>query len=336
MEQSALLFPSEGASLRASWPVWELKVNDLLEAATATEHGLLGFALSETAFAALTDGEAHEPLPDPGPLGANPSVAQTAAHKYLREQFNDQQGALKTAKTKILASLNDEALGHITEPIHGTRRRTIRQILDILRTQYGTLTAVDLTTQKQLLLVPFPPATPIRAYIQRHRAVHDVCAAAGQPMPASDMVGHLRKGVKHVPTFASAVQHFVTMYPLVAQQTFELLATLLGQAEDNGEPEPTTGSVGYSAAVTEASEAFSLASVTQLITEAVSKAMREQQKDTRSKPKTTTTAARHYCWTHGPGGHPSEDCNQPAKGHVRTANNTNRQGGASINPRYKK
>ena len=55
-------------------------------------------------------------------------------------------------------------LGHITEPIHFMEHvgaPSDRSWIFYLRTQYGTLTAVDLTTQKPTIspLVPFLPAT---------------------------------------------------------------------------------------------------------------------------------------------------------------------------------
>jgi len=329
---SALMtFPSEGSTLRASWAGWELAVYDMLEAAAPGANGLLSFGMAAGAFTALTGDAPLAPQVDPGPPAEGLNVGQTAAHKYLTELFDKEQSGIKSAKTMILASLNAEALGLVTEPIHGTRRRTIVAIMDILRTTYGTLTAADLTHQKTLLLAPFQPATPVRDYIRRHREVHSMCIAAGQPMTEADAVAALRLGVKHVPSLANAVQHFVTTVPTVAMQTFEALATLLGEAEDNGEAQATTGSAGYSAASTGPPEAFSLATMSQMIAEAVSKAMNNA--DSKKPP---VTGKKHYCWTHGPGGHSSQDCRQPTDGHVRTASNANRQGGAAVHPRFNK
>lgn len=332
-------FPSEGNSLRASWSTWELQVLDFLDAATSSENGLLGFAMNAAqyeALAGLAPGEVHAPRVRPAPLGANPTTAQIAAHKYATDLYDSEQRAVKGSKTQILAALNPEALSLLTEPIFGTRRHTIRVIMDTLRTEYGTLTAADLIHQKALLLVPFRPATPIRDYIRIQREVHLVCEGAGQPLTAADTVAALRNGVKHVPVMASAIQHFVNSYPAVANQTFELLATMLGQAEDNGEPEPTTGTAGYAAAITTPAEPpMTTATLTHMIAEAVTLAL-TQHPPARGAGRAGGTRGVHYCWTHGPGGHPSQDCRAPAHGHVPTATERDRRGGATSNPRFNK
>ena len=161
----------------------------------------------------------------------------------------------------------------------------------------------------------------------------------GAAMSAADKVHALRLGVKHVPPMVAAIQHYLMMTPNVAQQTFVGLATILGQAEDNGDPAPTTGTAGYSAAATSAKagepQMFTKADVAQMVKEAVAEALRDNRggKDKSSAP---APKLKHYCWTHGPSGHPSNECKFPAEGHSNTATNSNRQGGASENPRWAK
>lgn len=325
-------FPIEGQSLRASWPIWKLAVLDLLEATTSTPHGLLSHAMPEAAYILLT-GDAAAPVPpvDPGPPPNNATVAQTAANKYANELFDRHQRALKLCKTQILASLNAEALDLLTEPTHGTRRRTILDIMTMLEAQYGQLMATDLAQQKNILLIPFQPPKPIRDYIRKHREVHRICEAAGQPLSQADTVAALRLGVRNVPYLATAVQHFVTAHPTVQAQTFPLLATLLGQAEDNGEPQPTTGSAGYAgASVTEPPVALTMSNVQDMIAAAVTAALQTRPKTTAGRPKGTPL----YCWSHGPCAHASQDCKKPRPGHIATATDKDRQGGASVNPRY--
>ena len=333
-------FPAEGKTLRASWADWETQVFDYLEMATGDPWGLMGFAMPAEAFAIATDGAGvHAPQVLPNALENHPTAAQTAAFKYKTGLYLAQQKALKQAKITILASLNEEAKGHLTEPTFGVRRRTLLTIMDILRTEYGVLTAHDLEVQKMELLKPYPINTPIRDYIRQHRDVHTVCAAAGQPMSAADKVHALRLGAKHVPPMVAAIQHYLMMTPNVAQQTFVGLATILGQAEDNGDPAPTTGTAGYSAAATSAKagepQMFTKADVAQMVKEAVAEALRDNRggKDKSSAP---APKLKHYCWTHGPSGHPSNECKFPAEGHSNTATNSNRQGGASENPRWAK
>lgn len=223
-------------------------------------------------------------------------------------------------------------MGHLIEPTFGVRRRTLRDIMAILKDNYGTLTAHELEQQKRLLLEPYSPSSPIREYTRRHKVVHTACESAGQAMSAAEKVQHLRAGVRHVPQFAAAVQHYLMTTPSVAQQTFTALADILAQAEDNGDPSPTAGSAGYSAATVGAPReaTFTLSEVTAMISAAVAKAL---QDSSTTAPKRQST---QYCWTHGPSAHSSRDCRAPAQGHITEATNTDRRGGASVNPRHSK
>jgi hypothetical protein len=103
----------------------------------------------------------------------------------------------------------------------------------------------------------------------------------------------------------------------------QLLATLLGQAEDNGELEPTTGTTGYAAATI----------VEPPITMAIlDRKLQELLVELRKNPISPgKTDPRPYCWTHGPCGHSSKHCNRRAANHVATATDSNRQGGTEVN-----
>lgn len=325
-------FPKEGTTLRSGWNAWERLVLDDLEAATAHVHGLLGFAVSAARLAELTgiNEAVHAPLQHPGVLADDATQGATAVHRYKMEQFEKQQTALKQAKTRILACLNEEALDLVTEAGFGTRRRTIQDILDILRANYGLISVAEIQQQKNRLKVPYQANTPIRDYIRVHREVHEVLAMAGQDMAMADKVAELRAGVKHVPQLGTAVQHFITTNPTLAAQTFAKLTTLLGEAEDNGEPQPTTGSAGYAAASMASPTVVSMDVVVQMVAAAVGKAMAE--KDKRQPPSTRIAAPKkkNYCWSHGPCAHPSLDCKNPREGHIWEATDTNRQGGADV------
>ena len=133
-------FPKEGTSLREGWRAFEKLVLDMLEAATPHEHGILGFGVSAQRLTQLAGAHAvHQPLANPGELDAAATQGETAVHKFKTDQFEKQQAAVKLAKTRILACLNEEATDLVTEGEYGTRRHSIEQILDILRANYGIL-----------------------------------------------------------------------------------------------------------------------------------------------------------------------------------------------------
>jgi len=314
----------------------EIRVYDAMEAATVDSDGILRTAFETPeefqAFMAHPLGEDHELLVHPPPLGNNPAAVQGQQYTAHLNRYLDQQKAIKEFKTLLVQSLDEEALSLIAEPSpFGTRRRSINFILTTLRDAYGVLTAADLAQLKLRLREPYQPATPIRDYIRKHRDVHNVCESAAQVMPEADKVQALRRGVKHVPAMANAVQYFVTMHPTVAAQTFDLMATLLGQAEDNGEPEPTTGTTGYAAAATAPATAFATMADLEKKLEELRKALLSQS--SAGAPKSKKKPAK-YCWTHGACAHTSKDCTYPADGHDPNATATNRLGGADNRSRY--
>ena len=326
-------FPKDDqTSLREAYPGFELAVWDLLEGCYPAEHGILWFAMSGELYTALTGEAEFRPVEHPGALPDNATQPQTAVHKYRMEQYEKQQRALKWAKSIIIAKLNPEATDLITDGVRGTRGITLRGIMDRLRDTYGVLSTAELKHQKNILLVPYKLNTPIRDYVRIHRDVHRVLETAGQPLAMADKVEALKGGVKHVPIFVAAVQHYTTTYPRVAEQTFQLLTNLLGQAEDNGEPMPTTGSAGYAAASTAQPEAFSMATVGKMIEVAVAQALKDNKppstKANKPRSEGRPYTANNYCWTHGPCKHASLICTSPKEGHKREATDGNRMGGA--------
>lgn len=326
-------FPREGQSARASWPAHEQNILDMLDMATGGPNGLLGHALSAPDLTRATGTEEpHVPATHPGEVAQNASQTALTLHKYKLDAYLAEQKAIKRAKNAILASLSDEALSLLKDPVYGVRRLTLRNILDVLKTAYGTMTAHDLEKEKLRLAVPHAPNAPIREYTRLQTEVAHALTAARQPLSEAERVLHLRAGVRHHPPFAAAVQHYLITNPTVATQTFQGLAAALAQAEDNGDPTPTTGSTGYAAASIAAPEpVLTLAAVTQLIEEAVAKALQGQK--SHGRPSRSQNE-KQYCWTHGPCSHNSPDCRAPAPGHVREATAQNRRGGATVNPRY--
>jgi hypothetical protein len=327
-------YPSTSGAAREEYRIMESRVYDAMEAATADSDGILRAAFDTPTdfqeFIAHPLDEDHELLLQPASLGATPTAVQGQQYTANMNRYLEQQKALKTFKTALIQSLDEEALSLITEPPpFGTRRRSIHFILTTLREAYGILTAADLVQLKLRLRDPYPPATPIRDYIRKHRDVHHVCASAQQAMAEADKVQALRRGVKHVPMMATAVQHFVTMQPTVAGQSFDLLATLLGQAEDNGEPEPTTGTSGYAAASVN-TPPVTMADLDRKIAELRAEFLQVLAIAPDKHKKLPT----QYCWTHGACAHSSQACTYPAAGHVTTATASNPQGGAANRSKY--
>jgi hypothetical protein len=94
--------------------------------------------------------------------------------------------------------------------------------MDILRANYGVPSVAEIQHKKNILLVLHQQNTAIRDFIRVQREVHQTLQDAGQGLAMADKVAAVRAEVKHVPTFANAVQHFLTTHPTVGAQTFDL------------------------------------------------------------------------------------------------------------------
>ena len=326
-------FPQQDKSHRESWPLFEASVWDRLEEASFGPYGLMGFGMSAANLTALTIDGVHAPLANPGVLVANPTAAQTAAFKYSKECYDKEIEIVKLIKGQVLSALSEEAKAHVTEPIFGTRRITLRAAMDILRAEYGLLAPMDIDRQKTVLEAPLQTGTPVREHLRKHLEAHAVYVTAGQAMAEADKVSALKKSVKHVPALKAATAHFARTNATVATQTFALLATALGQAEDNGDLEETSGSVGYSAAIT---EQFSMATMAKLVAAEMRKTDQRQTTTTQGTIGAKRgKSLRAYCWTHGPCAHSGIACKAPHEGHIATATSDNRQGGR-VEPWYNK
>jgi hypothetical protein len=70
----------------------------------------------------------------------------------------------------------------------------------------------------------------MRDFCAKHRTIVAACADANQPIPMMDQIRALRVVVE---LCQSATMHLLLVVPLVANQTFEGLATALCQAAEN-------------------------------------------------------------------------------------------------------
>jgi hypothetical protein len=103
---------------------------------------------------------------------------------------------------------------------------------------YDVATTSDLDALKAQLKEPQDGSLYMRDFCAKHRTIVAACADANQPIPMMDQIRALCVAVE---LCQSATMHLLLVVPLVANQTFEGLAT--GRRELG---EPTTASmVGY-------------------------------------------------------------------------------------------
>jgi hypothetical protein len=344
---------------RTKYRKWKMEILAAARLASTDEYGLMPFALSAAQIAALPNpagpGQGpyvFAPAANPGPPQPGAAAAMQA-WKILDDRYTTQRSALNLLTSEVVMSLGDGPLDIISEPQWGTQRRNLADIFAIMDPIYDVATTSDLDALKAQLKEPQDGSLSMRDFCAKHRTIITACADANQPIPMMDQIKALRVAVERIPQCQSATMHWMLVVPLLANQTFEGLATALCQAAENL-GEPTTASMaGYANAAyqipptpPDTSHWTAMAALmtdhmaqTQNTLHALAAALTSgggHNKPARSNPKAASAhaPARHkgrrhdqYCWTHGECAHESAECQNPAQGHQVTATRAKRMGG---------
>jgi hypothetical protein len=166
------------------------------------------------------------------------------AWKILDDRYTTQRSALNLLASEVVAALGEGPLDNISEP-QGTQRRNLADIFAIMDPIYDVATTSVLDALKAQLKEPQDGSLSMRDFCAKHRTIIAACDDANQPIPMMDQIKALRVVVEHTPQCQSATMHWMLVVPLLANQTFEGLATALCQtAESLGEP-TTASMAGY-------------------------------------------------------------------------------------------
>ena len=304
-------------------------------------HGLLGHLLNDVAYMALQFPPGHvpvafAPLQHPGDrpvlaAGANQLAvsihsvnlsAWTSDHDHFIQQLKD----LSDFKAIFIGSLDPISDRHLRDPTTGMRNVSIAAIYAHLMATYSVLSSADLAANEQILRSAYSTTMPIRAYTANQREAHAIALANNQPFSEAQKVQHLLIGLAPSTVFDSCLINWKIAHPTVAMQTFDLLVAAVLEFSDNIPTTATSGSMGYSAAVTP------LGSLSQKDIATLVAAFKASS--TAATPTTPATTGgpqgkprvKYHCWTHGMG-HSSDRCRHPAAGHQSTATAANKMGG---------
>lgn len=338
-----------------AWPLALRNFYDYLANATPAECGLLGEAMTAAQYAAAT--ESADPFVPVQAPGAEPDHTPASAWnrwKYISDAHSKNQQSIKDAKTAIIATLDRQSRDLLEEPLHGTRRRTLLQIVTILNDAYGILSANDIMQMQQVTLQPLGSLSRLLPYIQMHRHMAATLATVGQQYPPAIQYRQLRDGVKSTPALLVAIAHYEVSNSTVLLQTFEGLATALIATANNTDDTLTTGSQGYVAAsyglgqnpdnalaqaaaaqIATGMAAAATPSMEDRIVERVTAQMVRLMNDTaprqpQKQPKKPFDG-KAYCHTHGAGHSGKTDCINPGPNHKADATMAKKMGGSTKN-----
>ena len=294
-----------------------IEVSQSFSAICGFNHGLLGFLLPPAEWLLLLFPVGHVPAPfapaaHPGaePLlqnGANALAVSTHRTqwdqwKFQTQQYQTQQTDLSAFKILLLASLDAVSRRRLTDAVTGTLTLSIRDIDAFLVLHHGTLVVTDYATLLVQLSLPYVLGTPLADLIQRHRDTHAIALHQAQPFPAVQTVHYLTAALRPCGKFDNCIMIWQLAHPLVANQTFSSLVTALEDFNDAFDPNATSSSMGYAAAVS--SPPVTVQMVSDLIAAAVAAASSRSR--TPAAPVSNPPPSRslpslriHCCWTHG-------------------------------------
>lgn len=321
------------SGLKADFPVFKEKVLDCAAMASSLDpQGLTGFFLSVPAFTALFGGP-FVPLQHPGQEPAPGQARAWKAWAYALQRFELQQSQLQGFTHAFVESLDVHARLLMEQPGFGIRGRTARWMFNELIRVYGTITPADLLANTASLELAYVPAALIRDYTAAHARAHMVAATNGQPLSEAQKVRYLVAGLAPSGVFRQCVDYWHMQYATLAAQTFELLRAAVHSFADNMGPSATSQSLGYASANAAADRLpLCAADLTALIQQCL--AAQATASSTSKQPATQRDQAKHYCWSHGPCGHSSQQCEHRRDGHIESATLKNQQGGATKRHRF--
>lgn len=301
-----------------------------------------------------------QPPANPGPQPVLPPAATVAevgrfnaehsAWKFQHETFTASQKEINTFTSALLAALPTTTLTLIGNPRHGTLTLTLTTASIAIYNHHGRLTANDLTNNEAKLSVPYKSSDTMFSYIATHQNVHLIADMNNQPINENTRVTRLLDGLKPCGLFNVQITAYESVHARADQRDFDdLRDTVLNWYAALSTS--TTGSLGYSAAVTTPSvptltpadhTAIAAAIVAQTPVPSPRFLPRTQGRGGRGgrgllgypapahhqRPPATPGVPAHYCWTHGSTFHSGVHCRNPASGHQIRATFANKMGGA--------
>ena len=276
-------------------------------------HGLLGFLLSDAAWALLpgntTTAEpvddlpavitiaARPILPEFTPLAAAATAAQQSAWdrntkilKYTRENYD-------LLKLRLITSVSADDIAILRNPITAFLHVTPQAIMEHISILHGTLDNNDYAQLITMLTSAMTTADTISGIVARHRQIHEQFQNSNQPLSEYQKCTYFRNAIHHHQHMRSAYESYVIATPLIGAQSFATLTAHVIQQAPNYTATPAE--LGYAANVMPPMpEYFQSAAFAALLTKTVQQAVAPVAA-TQKKTGSGIKKLPHYCYVHG-------------------------------------
>ena len=207
-------------------------------------------------------------------------------------------------------------------------------IFDRLRAEFGALTRMDILKNKCAASEPYVHGTRIIDYINVHLRIHRIAASNGQPINEVDKVTAFIDGITPCGLFKDCINAFFVAHPDVPTQLFSTLASDVRKCASNLEPDATSASHGFAAAVATNAQHGSAAAATTAATPFLSPADIAVIVQALQHVQPRNNQRQQQRLEYGEGYHRSDACKNPRRGHDISATWSNRKGGRQENKRH--
>ena len=279
------------------YPSWLRALLDLLAGhMTATyEEGLNYFQF----HLAMPD-PTRTPPGTPATLAKDAKTAEVATWNHRMERHKSYRTACADMKKLVIASLGPVIAQNIADPDTGFTQVTLRQLIDHVRTNYGSLQEADFRKLNDKLKVQFISSATFEADAANFTFIFRTLENAKHPKSGFDKMQILEEATKHLVDITTAIRDYKSKTPSAADRTYKKMVTHVLIQEHNGLFTTTTHDGGFAGAANSTT-----IDVQATIDRALDKHMAEIKKMLKSTPPSNKFArevnTHEYCFFHGKG-----------------------------------
>ena len=195
--------------------------------------------------------EVLAPIPvarvQPPPLPLNATANMWSRYNIQHKEYTDEIAFTEKIRKFGFKGIGPDNINIISEPRVGTRNITSTQLMELMRELmrelYGAPDATTISAWTEELNRPHASDNTVVKTMSRQRHLHTKLADAGQPMSEFEKIKLFEKSVENYAGALKLVRMYKEREPLVRDQLFLDLMTLVILHE----PSLTTGAMGFSA-----------------------------------------------------------------------------------------
>ena len=232
-----------------NWPSYKRKV--LAQGRVAIpgqEQGVLGLLLSPVEYQVVNPDGPHPfvPLVHPGErpefVFAGATSAQLAVfagqikeYEARLKNYCDQQTGVKNVREWLLSHLDENSKKLFDNQPMGSMRYSLRELMERLEQEYGTLAPSDMSKLWQRATVSYPPGTNLRVFLNEVGNAYVEMEINGEPTGTALKIRNLLASLKSVNTYDDTIAFWEKSNLTVASQiaNYPALIAALKHTYDN-------------------------------------------------------------------------------------------------------